>query len=251
MKIVILKKANIIYLLLIIVILFIFCFYLIFLDAKPSFSHDIIKNDDKIAYLTFDDGPTIKATPKILDVLKEENVKATFFVIGKYVQKHPEIVKREFDEGHYIANHGYNHDNSKLYKSNDNFLNEIISTDSEIGKAIGIDNYSSHLFRFPNGYMSPSYKSRKKQVVKLLDSINYSYIDWNCLNKDSEKKYSSEQLLNNLKKTSKNKGTLIVLMHDTMDVSNSSAVLKASIDYLRSEGYEFKNFYDYFPLEKN
>lgn len=251
MKIVILKKANIIYLLLIIVILFIFCFYLIFLDTKPSFSHDIIKSDDKIAYLTFDDGPTIKATPKILDVLKEENVKATFFVIGKYVQKHPEIVKREFDEGHYIANHGYNHDNSKLYKSNDDFLNEIISTDSEIGKAIGIDNYSSHLFRFPNGYMSPSYKSRKKQVVKLLDSINYSYIDWNCLNKDSEKKYSSEQLLNNLKKTSKNKGTLIVLMHDTMDVSNSSAVLKASIDYLRSEGYEFKNFYDYFPLEKN
>ena len=130
-------------------------------------------------------------------------------------------------------------------------MNEIISTDSEIGKAISIDNYSSHLFRFPNGYMSPSYKSRKKQVVKLLDSINYSYIDWNCLNKDSEKKYSSEQLLNNLKKTSKNKGTLIVLMHDTMDVSNSSAVLKASIDYLRSEGYEFKNFYDYFPLEKN
>lgn len=66
---------------------------------------NIGKNDEKIAYLTFDDGPTIQATPKILDILKEENVKASFFVIGKYVDKHPEIVKRAYDEGHFIANH--------------------------------------------------------------------------------------------------------------------------------------------------
>lgn len=66
---------------------------------------DICKNDEKIAYLTFDDGPTIQVTPKILDILKEENVKASFFVIGKYVDEHPEIVKRTYDEGHFIANH--------------------------------------------------------------------------------------------------------------------------------------------------
>ena len=62
-------------------------------ELKDKIS-SITKNDDKIAYLTFDDGPTIKATPKILDILKEENIKATFFVIGKYVKKHPDIVKR-------------------------------------------------------------------------------------------------------------------------------------------------------------
>ena len=74
--------------------------------------------------------------------------------------------------------------------------------------------------------------------------MNYTYVDWNCLNNDSVKKYKSAQLLNNLKKSSKNKGTLIVLMHDTADVSNSSLVLKDSISYLKKQGYEFRNFYD-------
>ena len=69
-----------------------------------------------IAYLTFDDGPTPVVTPKILDILKEENIKATFFVLGKSVDAHPEIVKRTYEEGHYIANHGYSHNNSILYK---------------------------------------------------------------------------------------------------------------------------------------
>ena len=84
----------------------------------------------------------------------------------------------------------------------------------------------------------------KKEAVKLLKDINYTYIDWNCLNNDSIKKYSNYQLLNNLKKTCKGKDTLVILMHDTKDVSNSSNVLKESIQYLKSEGYTFKNFYD-------
>ena len=94
------------------------------------------KSEQKIAYLTFDDGPTLKATPKILDILKEENVVATFFVVGKHVKENPELVKRAYDEGHFIANHGYNHNNSKLYKNDDSFINEIKNTDIEIGNAI-------------------------------------------------------------------------------------------------------------------
>ena len=92
--------------------------------------------------------------------------------------------------------------------------------------------------------MSPNNKLKKKEMVNLLKDINYTYIDWNCLNNDSVKKYSSYQLLNNLKKTSKNKKTLVILMHDTKDVSNSSTVLKESISYLKSNGYIFKNFYE-------
>lgn len=94
------------------------------------------KSKQKIAYLTFDDGPTLKATPKILDILKEEDVVATFFVVGKHVKENPELVKRAYDEGHFIANHGYNHNNSKLYKNDDSFINEIKNTDIEIGNAI-------------------------------------------------------------------------------------------------------------------
>ena len=201
-------------------------------------------SNEKIAFLTFDDGPNILVTPKVLDILKEENVKASFFVIGKCVDSHPEITKRAYDEGHYIANHGYSHNNNLLYKSSDSFLTEVKKTDLAIGNAIGVPDYCSHLFRFPNGFMSPSNKSKKKEAVKLLQDIEYTYIDWNCLNNDSIKKYSSSQLLNNLIKSSKNKDILVILMHDTKDVSNSSLVLKDSIKYLKGKGYVFKNFYD-------
>lgn len=204
----------------------------------------LTKKEEKIAYLTFDDGPTLKATGKILDILKEEDVKATFFVVGKHVKEHPELAKRAYEEGHYLANHGYNHNNSKLYKSADNFISEIKDTDSEIGKAIGIENYCSHVFRFPNGYMSSHYKAKKKEATKLLSEMNYTYIDWNCLNNDSVKKYSNSQLLKNLKKSAKNKGTLVILMHDTSDVNDTPSILKDSINYLKEQGYEFRNFYD-------
>ena len=92
--------------------------------------------------------------------------------------------------------------------------------------------------------MSPSNKVKKKEAVSLLSKMNYVYIDWNCLNNDSVKKYNGSQLLNNLKKSSKNKNTLVILMHDTKDVSNSSLVLEDSIEYLKSQGYTFANFYD-------
>lgn len=204
----------------------------------------LTKSEEKIAYLTFDDGPTLKATGKVLDILKEEEVKATFFVVGKHVKEHPELVKRAYEEGHYIANHGYHHDNKKLYKSSENFISEIKNTDIEIGKAIGIENYCSHVFRFPNGYMSSHYKSKKKEAAKLLSDMNYTYIDWNCLNNDSIKKYKPSQLLTNLKKSSKNKGSLVILMHDTSDVNDTPSILKDSINYLKEQGYEFANFYD-------
>ena len=107
-----------------------------------------------------------------------------------------------------------------------------------------MQDYCSHIFRFPNGFMSPNNKAKKKEAVRLLKEMNYSYIDWNCLNNDSVKKYNNYQLLNNLKKTCKGKNTLVILMHDTKDVSNSSNVLSESIQYLKSQGYTFKNFYD-------
>lgn len=93
--------------------------------------------------------------------------------------------------------------------------------------------------------MSHIYSNQKKQALDVLYKLDYVYVDWNCLNNDSEKKYSNAELLNNLKKSSKNKGTLIILMHDTTDVNKSYNVLKDSISYLKSQGYEFSNFYDF------
>lgn len=204
---------------------------------------NITSGTEKIAYLTFDDGPNNTVTPKVLDILKDEDVKATFFVIGKHVEEYPEIVKQAYDEGHYIANHGYSHNNNYLYKNDESFINEVKKTDEAIGKAIGKNEYCSYVFRFPNGYMAPSNKEKKKRAVKILSNMNYEYIDWNCLNNDSMKKYTNTQLLQNLKESCKNKNTLVILMHDTKDVSNSSLVLKDSIKYLKSQGYKFENFY--------
>ena len=214
-------------------------------DSLQKKISDLYENSEKIVYLTFDDGPNIKATGKILDILKAEDVKATFFVLGKCVKEHPELVKREFEEGHFIANHGYSHSNKKLYESKESFVNEIINTDKEISNAIGVSNYCSHVFRFPNGFMSSNYHYKKLEATKLLKDIGYVYVDWNCLNKDSERKISNYELLKNLKITSKNKGTLIVLMHDTCDVNNTPSVLKDSISYFKKQGYVFRNFYDF------
>lgn len=212
-------------------------------DFKNKITN-LTNGEEKIAYLTFDDGPNISVTPKILDILKSEEVKATFFVVGKHVEEYPQIVKRAYEEGHYIANHGYSHNNKILYKSEESFLEEVKKTDLVIGRAIGKEDYCSYVFRFPNGYMSSQYKAKKKNATTLLSKINYSYIDWNCLNNDSMKKYSKEQLLQNLKKCCQNKNTLVILMHDTKDVSDSSLALEDSIKYLKEQGYKFKNFYD-------
>lgn len=216
------------------------------IELNMNFQYKInhlIGQKEKIAYLTFDDGPTISSTPKVLDILKEEDVKATFFVIGKYVKNHPDLIQRVYEEGHFIANHGYNHKASKLIESNESFIQEIKQTDLEIGKALNIPNYSSHVFRFPYGFSSSYYNNNRENLSDLLKSLNYTYIDWNCLNKDSERKTSNSELLNNLKKSCKNKGTLVILMHDTTDVNDSSAVLKESISFLKSQGYIFENFY--------
>lgn len=207
---------------------------------------NIYSSDKKVAFLTFDDGPTKIATPKILDILKENNVHASFFVIGYRVNEFPNIVKRAYEEGNFIANHGYSHKNSKLYQSKESFINEVLTTDEAISNAIGASNYHSHIFRFPNGSTGTNYSGAKKNCKNYLKEIGYCYVDWNALNNDSIKKYSTQQLLNNLKKTCKNKNSLIILMHDTIDVSRSYESLDASIKYLKEQGYTFKTFEEFF-----
>lgn len=167
MKVLFIKKRKFLYLYFILFTILLTLIFTLFTNYSPTFATEMSKNsffnininntldeiaksDEKKAYLTFDDGPTTKATGKILDILKTEDVKATFFVVGKHVKEHPELVEREYKEGHYIANHGYNHNNKLLYQNMESFKNEIVSTDLEISKAIGVENYCSHIFRFPN-----------------------------------------------------------------------------------------------------
>lgn len=182
-----------------------------------------------------------------MDILKSQKIHASFFVIGYRVKEFPNIVKRAYEEGNFIANHGYSHKNHLLYSNKDSFLNEIYKTDLAISEAINVPNYSSHIFRFPNGSTSPQYYNEKKLCKKYLAENNYAYIDWNALNSDSIKLYLKNELLNNLKKTVKGKNSLVILMHDTIDVSKSYEALEDSIIYLKEQGYVFKTFYDILP----
>ena len=195
----------------------------------------------KIVYLTFDDGPSRDVTPLILDVLKEENIYATFFVLGSKVEQNPEILKRIYDEGHYIGNHGYSHVYSQIYVSKDTVLGEYNKCEEIIQKALEIPNYSTHLFRFPGGSSGGPYDAIKKESVKMFEENNVGILDWNCLTRDSEGNFPKEELVQNFKETSSGKNNLVILMHDASGKILVPEVLKEIITYLKNEGYIFGN----------
>lgn len=205
--------------------------------------NNIYKLEGKKAYLTFDDGPSKTVTPLILEILKKENVKATFFLLGSRVDLNPDLVRQEYDEGHYIANHGYSHIYSKIYTSVDTVLEEFYKTEQSIKHALGDEEYDSHLFRFPGGLPGGKYSKLKQLAAEELNSQNIAYMDWNALTGDAEGKTTKEAMLNYLKQTVGNKQNVVILMHDTGDKYATAEVLPEVISFLRENGYEFENFY--------
>ncbi len=194
------------------------------------------KNGKKIAYLTFDDGPSVKSTPMILDVLKKHNIKATFFVVGNMVEQNPKILKRVYDEGHQIGNHSYSHNYGNLYKNSKNFMDEIYKTEKLIKAAVGND-FDSKVIRFPGG----SFEKKKAPMRQAAIDAGYKYIDWNALNGDAEGgTYGEAHLLNELKATVRGKRKAVILMHDTDQKITTARSLDASIKFLLDEGYEFR-----------
>lgn len=188
----------------------------------------------KTAYLTFDDGPSANITPKVLDTLKEENVKATFFVIGKNAQNNPDILKRIIAEGHGIGNHTYDHNASAMYSSLDDFKQEVNKWQEPIKQILG-DSFSTRLFRFPGGLF-------KKHAAEAayIRTLNYKVYDWNCISFDAEHpEYTPDRLLENVKRTMGKKTTIIVLNHDSECMQNSLNALKSEIDYMKNQGYAF------------
>ena len=196
----------------------------------------------KVAYLTFDDGPSNKITPQVLEILKSEDIKATFFLLGSRVELYPELVKREYEEGHFLANHGYSHTYSKIYSSPESVLEEYNKTTQAIRNAIGIPEYDSHLFRFPGGLPGGKYKEVKKQAKELLNSNNIANVDWNALTGDAEGKKTVDDQMSYAIKTIGNKNSVVILMHDAADKQITVEVLPQLIKYLKENGYRFANF---------
>lgn len=205
---------------------------------------NIYASEEKRVFLTFDDGPTTSVTPLILDLLKQENIKATFFVLGNRAKSNPDLIKREFEEGHYIANHGYTHKYSSIYTNSQTVLDEYNYTEDCIQQALQNPDYHSRVFRFPGGSVGGYYKNIKREAKEYLRQNGIVSLDWNSLSKDAEGAHTKEMLLQNVIDTVGNKQTVVILMHDAADKILTYETLPSVIQYLRENGYTFKNLYD-------
>ena len=202
------------------------------------------EDDKKIAYLTFDDGPSKHSTEKILDILKENDIKATFFTLGSSIDnndKAKKILKRIAKEGHAIGSHGYSHNYSILYPNRKVDLKAVISdfkkNDDILKDMLGKD-FSTRLVRLPGGHSSWNGTEALDAVLK---EKGIWQVDWNALNGDAEgEDFPKEVLLNKLKETVGEQDVVIILMHDTDYKKGTVEYLQSAIDYLKSEGFEFR-----------
>lgn len=215
---------------------------------KGEKQYPVRDDGKKVVYLTFDDGPSTTNTPGILDVLKQNNVKATFFIMGKQVDSSDEakqLLKREANEGHAIANHTYSHDYDYLYPNRiinvENFWNDVQKCNDVLKSVLG-DDFSTRTVRFPGGYWS--WKGREN-IRPIIDQNAYAILDWNALSKDAEgKKKNAEELLQVTKETVESLGpnadSVVILMHDTYGKEETVKSLQGIIDYLKNKGFEFR-----------
>ena len=204
----------------------------------------IYKSETKRVFLTFDDGPSTN-TEAILNILKQEDIKATFFELGARVEAQPELVKKAYDEGHYIASHGYSHVYSQIYESAQNVLDEYNQSIQVIRNAIGESEYNPHLFRFPGGLPGGPYAGVKREAAQLLTDNQVLSVDWNALNGDAEgNNLSVEKLMARTDETVEGQNSVVLLMHDAQAKSTTVEALPQVISYFRDRGYEFVNFYE-------
>lgn len=220
------------------------------LPVANSEGHKLIKDiyysEEKQIYLTFDDGPSKDITPQILDILKENDVKATFFVLGARVDLYPETLKREFNEGHYIANHGYSHEYSRIYENRDTVFDEFNQCEVSIKNALGNQEYNSFLFRFPGGSRGGRYEKVKAEARQLLEEYGVAYTNWNCLTGDAAGNKTKDACIQEMLESKGDQNSIILLMHDANDKSQTVEALPEIIQYYKNEGYTFKNFYEIF-----
>lgn len=187
-------------------------------------------------FLTFDDGPNEKTTPKILDILKEEGVQATFFVTSFGPDK---LIKREFDEGHTVALHTSSHDYGYIYKSESNYFKDLEKVQNRVYKITG---YKSMIIRFPGG-SSNTISARYKHgimtnLTKQVHKRGYKYYDWNAMNGDAEPgNHNSKEMYNNFMNSISKDKVNYVLLHDIKPYTRDS--LKEIIRECKKRGYTF------------
>ena len=189
-------------------------------------------------YLTFDDGPS-NNTSKILDILKQEDIKATFFLVNFNSSYNP-VVKRIYDEGHSIGIHSYTHNYKLIYSSVSAYFDDLNKMNDKIETITGSD---TKLLRFPGGSsntISSFNKGIMTTLVKEVTNAGYHYFDWNVDSSDAWSARNSNDVYNNVINNLK-KGTNIVLMHDLSSNEKTVNVLEKIIKDAKEKGYIFAN----------
>lgn len=180
----------------------------------------ILKRGKKVVYLTFDDGPIPEETPWVLDVLDRYEIKATFFMVGDNVRRHPELFEEVKRRGHSYGNHTMHHLQG-LKVSAPKFFRDITEADRLIG---------SSLFRPPHGIISPL----QTRLIKR----HYNIIMYDLVTRDYSKRVTGEEVLENVKRYARN-GSIIVF-HDSKKAHvNMRYALPRAIEWLKEQGYEF------------
>lgn len=202
------------------------------------------ENASGIIYLTFDDGPSSDITPKILDILAQKQVKATFFVVH-FSDKNAELVKRENQEGYTVALHGYTHTYSELYQSADACMENFRKIQEQVYETIG---KKPNIIRFPGG--SSNTISRKyckgvmTEVTKRALDEGFRYFDWNVDSDDAGHAKTRDDVYNNVTSKLKTGRSNVVLMHDFSNNHKTLDALSDIIDYGLNNGFVFRRITD-------
>lgn len=209
--------------------------------SEVDATNAVSEQSAKRVYLTFDDGPSIY-TGQILDVLAANNVKATFFVIGRD-ERYYDLYKRIVDEGHAIGMHSYSHEYQNFYESTESFGEELTKLNDLIYDVTGV---KSTIFRFPGGSSNSVAPLPIQNYIAYLNEHNINYYDWNSLSGDAVTSgLDPERLVNNIMNDVEKNEDSIVLMHDLQTTHTTVESLQLLIDTLKSNGYEI------LPIDEN
>lgn len=212
-----------------------------YMDMYPDMYVESIKpvimlDEKKIAYLTFDDGPS-HITNQILDILEEYEVKATFFVLGSTItEEGEECLKEMVEQGHTIGIHTYSHNYKKLYASVEAYLEDFYQVYHLIYEVTGV---KVNIFRFPWGSTNGYNKKIKKELVAEMERRGFTYYDWNVSAEDSVGNPTEYRIKKNVFKDLERYNNPIILMHDAAVNRLTAKTLPDIIEKIMDKGYGF------------
>lgn len=237
------KKEKIIYILLLAVIISLFTPSKT-MGKNYNLRGQVVKNNEKIVFLTFDDGPSANNTLRILNILNKHNVKGSFFVVGSELEKYPNVVKELKNSDMCILPHSYSHNYKVIYKDTKSFFYDLNKCNAAIEKVTG--EKAKNYVRLPGG--SDNLVSNAKVLVDIrnkLISNGIDYVDWNVCSGDAISRTVDAKILKkNVINQCSMKDFAVILMHDGYYKTTTVDALSDTIEYLKENNFKFRTFDD-------